>query len=233
MQIDRCELVGLDEVDSQRPVVEDVVVVIDVIRAFTTAVAAFEAGAAELRCVAGLDEARTLAAGLPGARLIGEEHGKRPDGFDGGNSPVDLEALDLSGRTVVQRTTNGTRGLARFATAPILLAAAAVNAPATAAWIRARDPRSVLLVGTGLLPEDLACAAFIAELVSGRQPDPDGLAAAVWATGADHRAGWSRARPDHAAAFDRDLAACAAVGTSDLVLRGRPLDTAVVLSASG
>jgi 2-phosphosulfolactate phosphatase len=228
--IGRCDLVALDDVADDEPIVAEVVVVFDVIRAFTTACAAFDAGATAIRCVAGLDEARALATRHRGSFLMGEEHGRRPEGFDAGNSPADLVGHDLTGRTIVQRTTNGTRGLARFADAPVLLAGAAVNAPATAAWIRDHAPAAhVLLVGTSLLPEDDACARFVAQLVDGGAPDPAALAAAVLATGDAHTEGWSRARPDDAAAFAADLAACSAVGTSTHVLRGRAHDDGSVV----
>ena len=58
-------------------------------------------------------------------------------GFDLANSPVEIEQLDLRGRTVYQRTTAGTQGGERHAALP----AAAVytgfaTARATAAYLR-------------------------------------------------------------------------------------------------
>lgn len=230
MRIGRCEAVDLADVPEDRAIVEDVVVVIDVIRAFTTAVAAIDGGAASVHCVGGLDEARALARRMPGSLLMGEEGGDRPDGFDAGNSPFDLADLDLGGRTVVQRTSNGTRGLVRFGSVPVLLAAAAVNAGATGRWVRARDPRSVLLVGTGITSEDRACGAFIASVVGGGVPDPDELATAIRGTAAAHIAWWSQTRnPDDLGAFHAEVDACAMVDTSTTVLRGHIDDGAVVL----
>ncbi len=227
-----CDVVDLEDVLAARsgPDRADVVVVIDVIRAFTTAVAAIDGGAAEVHCVAELDAARELAARLPGSLLMGEERGRRPRGFDAGNSPFDLDDLDLHDRVVVQRTSNGTRGLARFAAAPLLLAAAAVNVGATGRWVRARGVDAVSLVCTGTTPEDRACAEHLAAVVTGGGPDPTELRAAVLATARDHIAWWSTSRSiDELAAFHADVDVCARVDRSSTVLVGRPLDGAVVL----
>ncbi|MER3557232.1 MAG: hypothetical protein C4302_04760, partial [Thermus sp.] len=83
---------------------EGVAVVIDVIRATTTAGAFLEAGALDLVLAKSLDQARALR--LPGEVLAGERGGLRPEGFDLGNSPQ--EAFRVRGRRVVMATTNGT-----------------------------------------------------------------------------------------------------------------------------
>jgi len=87
------------------------VVAIDVVRAFTTAAYAFDAGAVEIWLVAGVQEAIDLAATMPGALIMGEDHGARPDGFDFSNSPVAVSRADLHGRSIVQRTSAGTAGV--------------------------------------------------------------------------------------------------------------------------
>ena len=206
--------------------------VIDVIRAFTTAVAVIDRPAASVHCVGGLDEARELARWLPGSLLVREERGLRPAGFDAGNSPFDLIDLDLVDRPVVQRTSNGTRGLIHFRSAPVLLAAAAANAGATGRWVRALDPRSVMIVGTGITAEDRACGAFIAAVIDGGRSDPIGLSEAIRGTAPEHIAWWSRTR-DAAEldAFNADVEACSRVDVSTTVLRGRIDGNAVVLRA--
>ncbi|MGY6501780.1 MAG: 2-phosphosulfolactate phosphatase [Acidimicrobiales bacterium] len=140
------------------------VVVIDVIRAFTTAAAAFAIGAREILCVEGLEDARALARDTPGALLMGEERGQRPEGFDFGNSPVQFHGHDLTDRVIVQRTSNGTRGLA-WSTAPLLLAGAAVNASATARVAVAAPP--VTLICTAETSEDMTCAEHLEQLLTG------------------------------------------------------------------
>ena len=75
-----------------------VVVAIDVLRAFTTAAYALAGGAREIRLVAGVDEAIALGRSIPGALVMGEEHGRRPDGFDLSNSPVAVTKANVDGR---------------------------------------------------------------------------------------------------------------------------------------
>lgn len=55
-----------------------------------------------------VDEARRLKAAHPGSLAMGEDHGRRPAGFDFSNSPVLIADADLDGRTLVQRTSAGT-----------------------------------------------------------------------------------------------------------------------------
>ena len=87
------------------------IVVVDVIRAFTTAAYAFGSGAQEIYLVASVDEALAFKATHPGSLAMGEDRGLRPDGFDFPNSPAMVRAADLGGRTLVQRTSAGTQGV--------------------------------------------------------------------------------------------------------------------------
>src|SRR5436190_17874693 len=86
-----------------------VVVVIDVIRAFTNAAVAFSRGAKEIYPVSRVDEALELKAQTPNSLVSGEVGGLPPEGFDFGNSPTQTDALDLNGRIIVQRTGAGTQ----------------------------------------------------------------------------------------------------------------------------
>lgn len=86
-------------------------VVIDVFRAFTTQAYFFDRGAERIIPVLTLDEAHTLKAEHPDYVLAGERGGLKPEGFDLGNSPTEALEIDLSGKTVIHTTSNGTRGL--------------------------------------------------------------------------------------------------------------------------
>ncbi|HET6334775.1 MAG TPA: 2-phosphosulfolactate phosphatase [Polyangiales bacterium] len=109
-------------------------VTIDVIRAFTTAAYAFAAGAREIYLVGSIEAALEFKAAHPGSLAMGEDRGERPAGFDLSNSPVQASRHDLSGRTLVQRTSAGTQGVlaARHATrqwcASLVCAAATARA---------------------------------------------------------------------------------------------------------
>ena len=125
------------------------IVVIDVIRAFTTAAYAFGAGAAAIYLVAGVDEALSFKDQHREVLAMGEERGRRPDGFDFPNSPVAVSRADLTGRTLVQRTSAGTQGVVAAIHADRLWAASLVCASATASAVNAADTGDPTYVITG------------------------------------------------------------------------------------
>jgi 2-phosphosulfolactate phosphatase len=148
-------------------------VAIDVLRAFTTAAYAFAAGAERIVLAGEIDEAFRLRAALPDALIMGEKNGLRVPGFDFGNSPSELRGLDLSGHTLIQRTSAGTQGLVRARKAGPLLAAGLCNARATVEYLNTHVQGAVTLVATGVLPgedgdEDIACAELLAATLRGR-----------------------------------------------------------------
>jgi 2-phosphosulfolactate phosphatase len=154
-----------------------VVVVVDVLRAFTTAAFAFMAGARELLLVSTVAEALMLRERFPDALLTGEVHGLPIPEFDFGNSPTEIEGLALDGRRMIQRTSAGTQGVVRSVGADVLLTASFTCAGATARYIASRAPERVTFVITGIYPdrdgdEDLSCADYLAALLRGEQPDP-------------------------------------------------------------
>jgi 2-phosphosulfolactate phosphatase len=155
-----------------------VVVVIDVIRAFTTAAFAFAAGAEEIILVDTVEDAFTLREQFPGALVMGEVRGLPPPGFDFGNSPFALVDADLSDRRLIQRTSTGTQGVVNSHKADLLLTSSFCCAQATVAYIRKVSPDLVTFVVAGLGPdgrgeEDLACAEYLEALLAGERPDPE------------------------------------------------------------
>ena len=154
-----------------------VVVVIDVIRAYTTAAYGLAAGARQILLTGTVEEALALQAHFPAALVMGDVNGLRPEGFDFGNSPAALAGLDLTGRTLLQRTSAGTQGAVRSQRASALFGGCFATAAATIRAIRALAPEAVTLVVTGLRPddpaeEDLACADYLAALLCGETPEP-------------------------------------------------------------
>ena len=90
-----------------------VVFVIDILRMSTTIAAALAAGARAVVPVASTEEALRLAEtlGKDETVLAGERHCERIPGFDLGNSPAEMTADAVKGRTVVMTTSNGTGAL--------------------------------------------------------------------------------------------------------------------------
>lgn len=154
-----------------------VAVVIDVLRATSTACVIVGRGARALWVAATLADAARLPAGarrvyseLPGAEL----YGARSD-----NSPVAALAL-APGEEALLVTTNGTRALSACARAEKVLAASFLNLSSTAAAIAGAP--LVTLVPAGRFEtaephlEDELCADALAACLSGAElPDPAAL----------------------------------------------------------
>ena len=147
-----------------------VVVVIDVLRAFTTAAFAFDAGAEEIILVSTLEQARELKRRDSQLMLTGENHGWKPADFDFGNSPLEFLDQDLHGARLVQRTSAGTQGVVRSSSAENLFAASLCCARGTVDAIRTLKPAHVTFVLTGVMEgglgdEDTACADYLEALL--------------------------------------------------------------------
>ena len=171
------------------------VIIIDVFRAFTTAAIAFDQGATAITLVAEADDALALHRSGVGDLLMGEVEGKRPPGFDYGNSPYEITGVDLAGKSLVQSTRAGTVGVAAaFAAAnagPIYLGSFAVAA-ATVKAVLQDNPQLVTIVAMGdqaviRSDEDEHCALYLRNLLEGRQPDPEALRQLILAGGATQK----------------------------------------------
>ena len=163
----------------------DAVVVIDVLRSFTTAAYAYAAGASAIYPVDTIAGAFRLQRKLPEAMTTGAVGGGEPiPGFDFGNSPSALQGAKLAGRPLIQTTAAGVRGLTRFRHAQALFAGSMVLGRATAKALLALQPAEVCFVITGEWvdrdgDEDVACADYLDALLHGEEPDPERYAARV------------------------------------------------------
>lgn len=143
-------------------------VVIDVLRAFSTAAYAVAWGATQLRLVESLATALDLAERRPDSLTM--KDGPPDPRFDLVNSPGHLRGVDIIGRVIVQKTTAGTVGALAARHASPLLCGSFVNAGATARFLqRARVDRVTFVItgDDGHADEDQACADYIAALLSG------------------------------------------------------------------
>ena len=207
------------------------VVVIDVLRSFTTAAYALARGASEVVTVDSIASALALSAHDRNALTIGAIGGGAPaPGLDMGNSPSQVATLDLRGRRVIQYTAGGTRGLLACDHAGVLLAASLVCSGATAAFLRALAPPSVTLVVTGTWSdrdgdEDHACADLIEALLRGRDPPRATYAARV--RDSDFGRRFSAGTDPHLPAADLDC--CAAVDRFDFALPIRRTQAGMVI----
>jgi 2-phosphosulfolactate phosphatase len=153
---------------------QGVVVVIDVLRAFTVSAYALAGGARECRLATTVEEARQLAASTEGAVICAEEDALPVEGIPISNSPTMIRATDLKDRVLVQRSTAGTQAAAA-ATSDDIFAASLVVARATVQACLLRRPETITLVASADHPEDHACASYMQSLIEDREPDLDAL----------------------------------------------------------
>ena len=161
-----------------------VIIVIDVFRAFTTAAVALNNGAEKIIMVDDLDQAFELRDQAKGHICLGERRGIKPAGFDYGNSPDEIKQLDFSGKTLIQTTSNGTRGIMAASNAAAIFAGSFVTAAAIAQAIDKSNFRKVALIAMGendviKTDEDELCALYIRSLLMGRTPDKQAVATIV------------------------------------------------------
>jgi 2-phosphosulfolactate phosphatase len=164
-----------------------VVIVIDVIRAFSVSAYAFARGANRLWLVRTVEEAFALREREPQALLAGEVGGRLIPGFDFNNSPSVMAVADVDGRLLIQRTGAGTQGAVGAINATHLLICSLVNAQATAFYARKLADATgglVTLLPTyskksDIVSEDSICADYLESLLKDRQDSMDILAAGI------------------------------------------------------
>lgn len=122
-----------------------IVVVIDVLRATSAMITAFEHGVARIIPVATIEEA-TQYIGLPGYIVAAERNGEVVDGFQFGNSPLAFRDRALvGGKTIVMTTTNGTRAIDLARNARTLVIGGFLNLGALSAWLLEQNDNVLLL----------------------------------------------------------------------------------------
>lgn len=158
-------------------VVDDIYIVIDVMRATTTMAVMFDQGARQVLAAQTLEQALDAGQQIPGRLLCGERHTKTPPGFDYGNSPAQFSQLDLSERELILTTSNGTRALFACPQKSTILAGSFYNARAvtTHALALAKERGSNIAVVCAaeygyFSLEDTACAGYLALELLRQQP---------------------------------------------------------------
>ena len=116
---------------------EQVVVIIDILRATTTICMAFEHGAKSIIPVKTLEEAGVLRG--KGYLLAAERNGEAVEGFDLGNSPQDYSREKIHNKTVVLTTTNGTRALTMAAHCKEVLIGSFLNMEVLVHYLKEKD----------------------------------------------------------------------------------------------
>ena len=167
-------------------------IIIDVFRAFTTAAIAFDRGAKQITLVAEAEDALELHRSGVGDLLMGEVDGKRPEGFDFGNSPHEISQADIAGKSLVQSTRAGTVGVAAAGNADSIYLGSFVVAQATVNAIRREQPDVVSIIAMGdqgrvRSDEDEQCGIYLRNIFEDRRPNIEAVRSLIMTGGATQK----------------------------------------------
>jgi len=198
-----------------------VAVVIDVFRAFSVACYAYAGGARRVLPMSDLEASLALKRANPDYLAIGERNGRKVVGFDFNNSPTEISAAELNGRTLLHNTSAGTQGLTSASQADVVLTGSLVNAAAICRYIESLTPERVSIVRMGWdaferSAEDDLCAELLAARLKGAAFDIGSVRTRLRHVPAALKF-FEPANADWAPQTDFDL--CTAVDRFDFVLR--------------
>jgi 2-phosphosulfolactate phosphatase len=145
-----------------------VVVVIDVLRATSAMCAAFHNGVKKIIPVATLEEAKGYKD--EGYIVAAERKGQIVEGFSLGNSPFGFMSGEYKDKTIVITTTNGTRAFHTARDADEVVIGSLLNLDALSDWL-IKQEKDVLCLASGwkdkFCLEDTICAgAFVDKLIN-------------------------------------------------------------------
>lgn len=149
------------------------VAVIDVLRASTTICQALINGAKEIIPVTTVEAAMKIVGNLFGdvTLLGGERGGRKIEGFNLGNSPLEYTDERVRGRTIIFSSTNGSQALVKSRYAREMVVCGFVNISAVASFL-ANPERDITIVCAGcdggFSMEDAVCAGMLLHMLAER-----------------------------------------------------------------
>lgn len=215
------------------------VVVIDVLRASSTIVHACENGVERIIPVAEVEDATRLLPTLDRKKTLlgGEREGKKIDGFDLGNSPLEYPSKVVKGKTLILATTNGTVAMTKCASADRTIVGCFLNLGAVVTHLASERAKRVSILCAGKLGhmslEDVVCGGLLVDRLTketrGRPKLSDGATAARALAGCMADIGQVVRDSSHGRylaelGFDKDLEFCSSVdkySTVPVVVDGR------------
>lgn len=155
------------------------VVVVDILRATSCMVTAFEYGVDCIMPIADLESCRSMK--KQGYIISGERNGEKVEGFDKGNSPFEYME-EIRGKKIAFTTTNGTQAIGKSVGARDVVIGAFLNLGSVAKYV-VDSPDNVLVVCAGwkgkVNLEDTLFAGALVEKVKGQiEPECDSAVAA-------------------------------------------------------
>jgi len=152
-----------------------IAVVVDVLRATTTIITAFEFGVKCILPVESIEQCRDFQ--MKGYIGAAERGGKKVEGFKLGNSPFDFLNPCYAGKKIVFTTTNGTKTISSIKTAERIIFGAFVNLEAVSGYLNDLK-KDVIIVCAGWegevnLEDTLFAGALISKLTSSFSKEGD------------------------------------------------------------
>ncbi len=147
------------------------VVVIDVLRACSSMVTALINGAKGIIPVEDMAMASKIAANLDpkSVLLCGEKDGRKIDGYQLGNSPMEYSRGVVDGKTMIMNTTNGTKAVTRAGLARKIVIGCFLNAASVVEELRNSDGDIIIICAgwkSRFSLEDMLCAGLIIDRLS-------------------------------------------------------------------
>jgi len=164
--------------DKEERFKNSLVIMIDVLRAGTTICAALYNGAKEIIPNESVEKAVKIYSGLSKENrfLGGERDGKKPNGFDAGNSPTEYSREVVNNKTIIFTTTNGTSTFLKAKDAVERIIGSFVNINATLDFLTyfihnfGQEGLNITFLCSGtngrLSYEDTTCAGAYIDLIS-------------------------------------------------------------------
>ncbi len=205
------------------------IAVVDVLRMSTTIAYAHANGCGRIVPVESVEAASKLAASLDKSVTLlgGEREGKRIDGFDLGNSPLEYTREVVEGKNIILSTTNGTRTIAKARDAGEVIIACFANMGAVLEYMKraGNGLAGILCAGKQgrFALEDAVCAGMMVDRLAGEaEVDDAGRAARLLYAEHKHDIPAMVRNCEHGAylasiGFEDDLEVCAAVDRLDAV----------------
>lgn len=150
-------------------------VVIDVLRATTTIIAALESGAKEIVPVNAIEFAMKATSGSFGGKTLlgGERNAKKIEGFNLGNSPLEYTPDVVAGKSIILFTTNGTKAIVKAKFADNLFIGSFNNIAAMAEkLLKLNMDFDIVCAGKngGFSLEDAVCAGKLISEIMSKKP---------------------------------------------------------------
>lgn len=164
-----------------------IVIIIDVLRATSVMATTLANGAKSIRTVQAPEEALALKTQNTNLLLVGERNAIKLEGFNFGNSPLEMNKENVGGKELILCTSNGTQAVFASLQAKMIYTAAFINMSAVVARLNLMEEDiTIICSGTNgkfSLDDSLAAGVLVNRLTSQKKyrssDSAQGLALAI------------------------------------------------------